>query len=234
VFPVLETSEGALMEVYSMEAGGWAVAQATRSAEAHPGYSVGWKGNPPELLREAARGRASPTQPELSSPWEKDQGDQRRSHRSRPTAMEAYLDGSPLKQVWRAEKERPNGKIGQIEREHRSEVTNVHRGRFKAAQIRSGVSSHGAIENPCHWTVDVIWDEDPTVWCGQGVGIQVRGLLRWMADNLVALVRGRSLRTREDARAAQRRWHECCEVVFLLIGGERGARFPRTPVPPGH
>lgn len=86
----------------------------------------------------------------------------------------------------------------------------------------------------CNWTVDVIWDEDTKVWCGQGLGIQVLGLLRLMAYNLVSLLRCRYLRTREDARAAKRRWQECCDVLFLLIGGEIGALFPRKPVPPGH
>ena len=234
VFPVLETSYGALIEVYSMDAGFCSLANATRIAEAHKGYIFGLKGNQPELLREAERVLASQTQPELSSPWETYQGDQIRYHLYRTTEMEAYLDWSHLKQVWRVEKERHKGKIGQIERENRYYVTNLHRGRFKAAQILYVVRSHWAIENQCNWTVDVIWDEDTKVWCGQGLGIQVLGLLRLMAYNLVSLLRCRYLRTREDARAAKRRWQEFCDVLFLLIGGELGALFPRKPVPPGH
>lgn len=147
VFPVLETSYGALIEVYSMDAGFCSLATATRIAEAHKGYIFGVKGNQPELLREAERVLASQTQPELSSPWEKYQGDQIRYHLYRTTEMEAYLDWSHLKQVWRVEKERHKGKIGQIERENRYYVTNLHRGRFKAAQILYVVRSHWAIEN---------------------------------------------------------------------------------------
>ena len=164
----LEPSDGALIEVYNMDAGFCSLAKARRIAEAHKGSSCGLKGNQPELLREAARLLASPRQPALSRPWETYPGDQRRSHLYRTTEREAYLDWSHLKQVWRVEKERHTGKTGQIEREHRDSVTNLHRGRFKAEQILYVVRSHGAIENHCHGTVDVIWDEDTQAWCGQG------------------------------------------------------------------
>jgi len=80
VFPVLETSDGALMEVYSREAGCCSLAKATRIAEAHQGDIFGLKGHQPELLREAERVLASQTQPEPSSSWEKYQGDQIRYH----------------------------------------------------------------------------------------------------------------------------------------------------------
>src|SRR5262249_8696201 len=76
---------------------------------------------------------------------------------------------------------------------------------------------HWAIENHCNWTVDVIWDEDTKAWCGQGVGIQVLGLLRLMAYNLVSWLRCRYLRTREQTRAEKRRWQERCDVLFLLM-----------------
>jgi len=229
----LETSSGALIEVYSMDAGVCSLAKARRIAAAQTGSIVGLKGNQPELLREAERWRASQRQPELSSPWEKYPGDQIRSHLYRTTEREASLDWSHLTQVWRGEKEMHTGKTGQIERENRYSVTNLHRGRFQAEQILSVVRSHWARENHGHWTVEVIWDEDTKAWCGQGFGIQVLGLLRLMAYHLVSLLRCRYLRTREDAREAKRRWQECCAVVFLLIGGEIGALFPLKPVTPG-
>lgn len=75
VFPVLETSDGALSEVYSMDAGFCALANATRIAAAHTGDIFGLQGKQPELLREAERVLAPQTQPELSSPWETYQGD---------------------------------------------------------------------------------------------------------------------------------------------------------------
>ena len=79
------------------------------------------------------------------------------------------------------------GKTGQVERAPRYDVTNRHRGRRKAAQLLDVIRWHWAIENHGHWTVEVSWAEDTKAWCGQGVGIPVLGLLRLMADNLLAL-----------------------------------------------
>ena len=147
--------------------------------------------------------------------------------------MEAYLDWSHLKQVWRVEKEISKRKTGKVERERIVTMTNLHLGRFKAEQILFVVRSHWAIENNCNWTMDVIWDEDSKVWCGQGLGIQVLGLLRLMAYNLVSLLRCRYLRTREAAKETKRRWNELCDVLFLLIAGESRNIFPLKQVTPG-
>jgi hypothetical protein len=229
VFPVLETSYGALIEVYSMDAGFCSLANATRIAEAHKGYIFGLKGNQPELWREAERLLGSQTVAEVKSEWEVYQGDRIRYHLYRTTEMAGYLDWDHLKQVWRVEKESRKGKTGKVERENRYYVTNLHRGRFKPEQILLVVRLHWAIENNCNWTMDVIWDEDSKVWCGQGLGIQVLGLLRLMAYNLVSLLRCRYLRTREETREAKRRWKEFCDVLFLLIAGESRALFPLKP-----
>jgi hypothetical protein len=81
--------------------------------------------------------------------------------------------------------------------------------------------------------MDVIWDEDRKVWCGQGFGIQVLELLRLMAYNLVSWLRCRYLRTRAEASEAKRRGQECGDVLFLLIGGEISPLFPLKQVTPG-
>src|SRR5206468_2224000 len=104
-----------------------------------------------------------------------------------------------------------------VVRENRDYVTNLHWGRFKPAQILRVVRAHWGIENNCNWTLDVIWDEDTKVWCGQGMGIRVLGLLRLMADNLVSLWRCRYLRQRDERAAAKRRWKEWCDVIWLVI-----------------
>jgi hypothetical protein len=94
-------------------------------------------------------------------------------------------------------------------------------------QILEVVRSHWAIENHGTWTVDVIWDEESQVWCGQGVGIHVLGLLRLMAYNLVSLLRCRYLRQRAQTRAEKRSGQEWCEMLFLL-----GCQAGRTLFPP--
>lgn len=217
VFQELEANYGAMLEIYSLDAGFCSRANAQLIAEAHKGYIMGLKGNQPDLFHEAQRLLGSQTLPERSSDWEPYQGKQLRYHLYRTSEMEAYLDWSHLKQVWRVEKEIYKGQTGQIERENRYYLTNLHRGRLKSDQILAVVRAHWAIENNCNWTVDVIWDEDSKVWCGQGVGIQVLGLLRLMAYNLVSLLRCRYLRTREQTSAEKRRWQEWCDLLFLLI-----------------
>jgi hypothetical protein len=217
VLQELEAAYGALIEIYSLDAGFGSQANAQRVAEARKGYILGRKGNQPELCREATRVLGAQTHPELSRAWEPYQGDQLRYHLYRTTAMEAYLDWSHLKQVWRVEQEIRIGRTGQIEREPRDYLTHLHRGRLKAEPILSLVRAHWAIANHCNWTLDVIWDEDRKVWCGQGVGIQVLGLLRLMAYNLVSLLRYRYLRRRAQTRAVNRRWQELCDALFLLL-----------------
>jgi len=233
VFRELEAAYAALIEIYSLDAGFCSQANARLIAEAQKGYILGLKGNQPELFREAQRVLGSQRQPEQSSAWELYQGDQLRYHLYRTTEMEAYLDWSHLKQVWRVEKEICKGKTGHIERENRYYLTNLHVGRLKPEQILYIVRAHWAIENHCNWTMDVIWDEDSKVWCGQGVGIQMLGLLRLMAYNLVSLLRCRYLRTREQARAEKRRWQECCDMLFLLICQAGRDLFPHRQATAG-
>lgn len=226
VLRVLEATYAALIEIYSMDAGFCSEVNARLVAQAHKGYILGLKGNQPELRREAERLLGAQIQPELSSPWELYQGHQIRYHLYRTTEMEAYLDWSHLKQVWRVEKEIRKGQMRQIERENRYYLTNLHRGRLKAEQILSVVRLHWAIENNCNWTLDVVWDEDTKTWCGHGLGIQVLGLLRLMAYNLVSLLRCRYLRQRDETRAERRRWEEFSDVLLLLISQVDRALFP--------
>ena len=105
-------------------------------------------------------------------------------------------------------------------------MTNLHGGRLKAEQILSVVRSHWAIENNGNGTMDVVWDEDTKTWCGQGVGIQVLGWLRWMAYNLVSRLRCRYLCRRDEPRAERRRWEEFADVLLLLISQVERALFP--------
>ena len=104
-----------------------------------------------------------------------------------------------------------------VARENRYYVTNLHLGRFSAAQILSVVRGHWAIENNCNWTLDVIWDEDTKVWCGKGMALQALGLLRLMAYNLVALLRSRGWRRRATKRQAKRGWQELLDLILQIF-----------------
>jgi hypothetical protein len=84
-----------------------------------------------------------------------------------------------------------------------------------------------------NWTVDVIWDEDTKAWCGQGLGIQILGLLRLMAYNMVSRLRCRYLRTRERMSVERRRWKELCDVLFVLICQGGSDLFPHRQTTAG-
>ena len=229
VLPVLEATYGALIEIYSLDAGFCSPANARLMAAAHQGYIRGLTGHQLELWREAERVLGAQTTPEATSAWEPYQGDQLRYHLYRTTAREAYLDWSHLQQVWRVAKAIRQGKTGQVAGEHRDDVTNLHRGRLRPEHILAVVRAHWAIENHCNWTVDVIWDEDSKVWCGHRVGIQVLGLWRLMAYHVVSRLRCRDLCRREQHRAEKRRWQACCDALLLLICQAGRTLFPHRP-----
>jgi hypothetical protein len=135
--------------------------------------------------------------------------------------MAGYLDWEHLEQAWRIEKEilHPDG---QRECEQPDRVTNLPWGRLKAAQILHLVRAHWGIEDNCYWSLDVLWGEDTKPWGTKNLSLQVLGLLRLMAYNLVALLRCRYLRRRD-----QRPWQEWFEFLFLLLCGESVQR--QTP-----
>ena len=215
----LEAAYGSLVEVYSGDAAFCSEANARLVAKAGKGYIFGLKGNRRELWREATRVLGVVTTAVVSTPWEKYQGAQLRYHLYRTTELEGYLDWEHLKQVWRIEKERVK-QNGQVERENRYYVTNLHVGRFKPEQILRVVRAHWGIENNCNWTMDVVWDEDTKVWCGRGAAIQALSLLRLMAYNLVALWRCRYLRRREAQQQEKRSWQEFFDLVLQIFSTE--------------
>jgi len=216
VLAQLEAAYGSLVEVYSGDAAFCSEANARLVAKAGKGYIFGLKGNRRELWREATRVLGEVTTAVVSTPWEKYQGARVRYQLYRTTELAGYLDWEHLKQVWRIEKERVK-QSGQVERENRYYVTNLHVGRFKPAQILQVVRAHWGIENNCNWTMDVVWDEDTKVWCGRGAAIQALSLLRLMAYNLAALWRCRYLRRREAQQQEKRSWQEFFDLVLQIF-----------------
>ena len=88
------------------------------------------------------------------------------------------------------------GDDGRATVERRYFLTNLHLGRLSAAQILTLVRAHWHVENNCFWSLDTQWKEDALPWCSAGRAVEVLGLMRLMAYNLVQLARVRSLRTR--------------------------------------
>jgi predicted transposase YbfD/YdcC len=228
VFPVLEANYGALIEVYSVDAGFCSLRNLNLIAAAQKGYIAALKDNQPTLCAEAERLLGAQRVPEYSTAWECYQGKRVRYHLYRTKELAGYLDWTHLEQVWRVEKEIKHEATGVIEREQHYYLTNLPWGRFTAAQILRVVRAHWGIENNCNWTLDVIWDEDSKVWCGQGRAIRLLGLLRLMAYNLVAHLRCRYLEQRGARAAVKRGWQAWCELlvqVLVQLGGDACGRL---------
>lgn len=227
VFASLEAAYGVMVEVYSMDSGYCSLGNASLVSAARKGYIFGLKENQPEVLKEAERLLGRRRSPETSTAWEPYQGKQIRYHLYRTSEMAGYLEWTHLEQAWRVDRE-VRGAGGAPTVERRYFVTNLHRGRFTPRQTLEVVRRHWMIENGANWTADVIWDEDTKAWCTLGHAIQVLGLLRAMAYNLVTQLRCRYLRAGERKRP----WRWWCEqVLFQVLVGEYGpaSRGGRAP-----
>lgn len=211
-FEALESSYKSLYEICSVDAGFCSEANARQIDQANKGYIMALKENQPELFREAERLLGHLQTPELSSEWESYQGERIRYRLYRSEEIAGYLEWTHLKQVWRVEKEMIDAE-GKRQTENHYRLTNLHWGRLKARQILTVVRSHWGIENCCFWSLDVIWDEDSKPWCTKNYALQTLGLLRLMAYNLVALLRFRYLRKRDEKRP----WQEWFDLLFLII-----------------
>ena len=227
VFASLEAAYGVMVEVYSMDSGYCSLENATLVDAAKKGYLFALKANQPELLKEAERLLGRKRTSETSTEWEAYQGKQIRYHLYRTSEMAGYLDWKHLEQVWRIDREvRVAGQASEFER--RYFVTSVHRGRLSARQTIEVVRRHWMIENGANWTADVIWDEDTKAWCTAQHAIEVLGLLRVMAYNLITQLRCRYLRAGDRKRG----WAWWCEqVLFQVLVGEYGpaSRGGRAP-----
>lgn len=227
VLAALEAAYGVLIEVYSMDSGYCSLANARLVADAGKGYIFALKDNQPEVLSEAERLLGRRRAAEVSTEWEPSQGSRVRYHLYRSSEIAGYLRWTHLEQVWRVDRERIDGS-GASACETRYFLTNCHRGRFSARQTLEVVRRHWMIENGANWTADVIWDEDTKAWCTRGHAIEVLGLLRVMAINLVSHLRSRYLRVRDEKRP----WRWWCEqLLFQVLVGEygpecRGGRAP--------
>jgi len=211
-FTALEANYKSLYEICSVDAGFCSEKNACLVADANKAYIMALKENQLELWREAERLLGPLIVPELSSDWEYYQGERIRYHLFRTSQIAGYLNWPHLKQVWRVEKEIID-RAGNRQIENHYRLTNLHWGRLKPAQILMVVRNHWGIENNCFWSLDVVWREDTKPWCTHNYALQVLGLLRLMAYNLIALLRFRYLRKRDEKRS----WQEWFELLFLII-----------------
>jgi hypothetical protein len=194
---------GDLFEIVTVDAGMTSKANADHVHAAHKAYVMALKETQPELLREAERLLRPLTHlaPEAETPWEKAQGREVRRRLYRTDEIAGYHEWAHLRQVWLVVQE-TRSPDGTVETEERFFLTNLHRGRLTAFQCLLVVRGHWGVET-CFWSLDVPWREDALPWRRTGRAVEVLGLLRLMAYNLLQLLRRRHLRERRpDGRVA--------------------------------
>lgn len=185
-----------LFEIVTTDAGMTSKANAEHVHTANKGYVMALKDNQPELMTEAKRlSRALLRKPPCAETSERYRGKtvHRRLYRSAEIA--GYHDWQHLRQLWLVEQDTVDDQGGH-QTEQRFFLTNLHVGRLSSGQILGLVRMHWRIEDDCFWSLDVQWKEDDLPWCTVGPAVEILGLMRMMAYNLVQLARTRSLRPR--------------------------------------
>jgi hypothetical protein len=190
---------GALFDVVTVDAGMTSLYNATQVQQAQKGYVMALKDNQPELLAEAHRLLLPLTQepPVAQTPWERAKGKYIRRSLYRTFEMAAYGEWTHLRQVWLVRQQsRVDEHQAPVTVEDRYFLTNLTPGRLQPAQILTVVRGHWGIENDCFWSLDLQLNEDAAPWCTQGRSLEVLGILRLLAYNLLQLARKRHLRPR--------------------------------------
>jgi len=98
------------------------------------------------------------------------------------------------------------------------DVENLAQDRLDAQACLWAIRLHWGIENGPNWTLDTQWKEDQRAWVRQGRGLEVLGLLRSLAYNIVRLLRQRALRSAANRTMAWRRLFEVIRMALTTPG----------------
>jgi len=188
------------IEVVTMDAGMTSAENARVITASQMRYVMAVKGTQPSLLAEAKRqcGWGSHKQVghvcEAATPWQHYRGNRVRRQLFRSKEIKAWPGWPSARQVWRVKQttEKPNGKV---EVENRYFVTSLPWERLSAQQILRLVRLHWAVENGCHWTMDMVLGEDTRSWCTKGTALRMLSWLRLLAYNALRFLRDRYLRS---------------------------------------
>ncbi|MEK7994090.1 MAG: ISAs1 family transposase [Planctomycetota bacterium] len=203
-----------LLEVISVDAGMTSKANAADLDQRGLGYIMALKGTQPELLAEAQRLLDCGEAPAVTGDWERYRGKRIRRLLYRSSEIAGYHGWKHLREVWRVRQETERN--GVIEVEERYFLTNLVPGLTKGDVPLRAVRAHWVIENGSNWTLDTQWKEDSRPWCAPAV--EVVGLLRLLAFNV--LMRLRSRRLRSEARRAMP-WQQILAYVAEVLRDAR-------------
>ncbi len=180
------------------------------------GFIAALKGDQPTLFDEARR-ILGVGQKEPWDGWEvvvEDVTGSRVTTRwfSRTRQMVGYHDWTCIRQVWRVRQRTVQS--GRESWDDRYFLTNLPWGRLRPKQCLASVRAHWGIENDANWTMDAIWREDSRCWVRMGTAMELLGLLRILAFNLVRLLRHRVLKGPDGELLPFRRLLELMRIAL--------------------
>jgi predicted transposase YbfD/YdcC len=202
-----------MLDVISVDAGMNSKANADVIHGEGRAYLMALKNPQKELVEEAQRVLGRRRKPDAETPWERYRGTRIRRMLFRTTEMAGYHGWSHLQQVWRVRQETVH-KDGRRTVEERYFMTSLSSGQTKGLRPLQLVRAHWAIENVGNWTMDTEWREDDCPWASRA--IEVVGLLRLLAFNVIMRLRSRRLRSPDNRHRTWRNHIQLVTDVLIL------------------
>lgn len=206
-----------LFELASMDAGMCSLENADLVTAKGRHYLFGLKQDQPTLLTEAQRLLAHLDEP-VAETVDVDGGCEVRRGLYLSEQMAGFLSWRHLRTVLRVESTKTSLKTGrEEERESRYFICSLPMGGLTKEQWLRVVRQHWAVENQCHGTWDVTFEEDDRPWIkNDPQGTLVVMLLRRMAFNLLALFRSVTQRSAEKRRTP---WKDIMRWMHTAVVG---------------
>jgi len=213
-----------LLECFTVDAGFTSRENMHGLQERNIGFIAGLKGDQPTLFEEAKRLLGTGDRPPLdgwsASTEEVDGTRHVRRWFARTTEMNDWHDWACIRQTWRIRQHVV--KDGKESWEDRYFITNLPWGRLSNTQCMRAIRAHWGVENDCFWTLDTQWKEDKRAWVRKDRALELLGLLRLFAYNVLRLLRQRVFRG-DDHRAMA--WRALLDLVKSVLT-ERAAWEP--------
>lgn len=170
------------------------------------GFIAGLKGDQPTLFTEAKRLLGTDDREPMDG-WQHKTEEVSGSRQvtrwfARTAEMNGWHDWTCIRQTWRIRQRVVCG--GKETWEDRYFITNLPWGRLSRDQCVRAIRAHWGVENDCFWTLDTQWGEDTRAWVRKDRALEVLGLLRLVAYNIVRLLRQRVFRAEDNRRMAWR------------------------------
>lgn len=199
-----------LLKLISVDAGMTHKKNATVLTERGYWYMMALKENQPEALRVAER--ITEGRPSCAETVEHHSGKEVVRTLTVGSLEGRLSEWSHATEVWKVEQVSTHRTTQEVCRETRFFIVSVPRGQFTPKQKLKAVRNHWHIENNAFWTLDACFNEDKCPFAT--VILDLVSLLRIMAFNLLARLRGRRLKSKAN-RAL--RWNDYFTHFFAAF-----------------